>query len=57
MNDQLVYYATILNEYGQISIIASVTKTEIELIQQNPGLLGSSREKLILVKIDWRLAN
>lgn len=59
VNDLVVYSATRLNRYGHVSIIAKVTEKDIEIIQQNPGPFGSTREKYTLGKEQgkWRIAN
>ena len=48
-NDLLVYGPTLLNKYGHVAIISKVTATEIEIIQQNPGPYGNTREHYDLV--------
>ncbi len=44
VDDLLIFSATIYNQYGHVAIISKVTDTEIEMIQQNPGPYGKSRE-------------
>lgn len=58
-NDLIVYSGTTLNKYGHVSIISNVTENEIEIIQQNPGPFGKSREKFDLKFEDgkWRIEN
>ncbi|TRX47045.1 CHAP domain-containing protein [Fulvivirga sp. M361] len=58
-NDLVVYSGTTLNKYGHVSIISNVTENEIEIIQQNPGPFGKSREKFDLILEDgkWRIDN
>nr|WP_299384682.1 CHAP domain-containing protein [Allomuricauda sp.] len=58
-NDLVVYSGTILNKYGHVSIISNVSENEIEIIQQNPGPFGKSREKFDLIKEDgkWKIKN
>ena len=55
----MVYSETLLNPYGHVSIIAKVTDTEVEIIQQNPGPFGSSREVYQLENKHgtWRISN
>jgi hypothetical protein len=48
VSDILVLSATIFNSYGHVSIISKVTDDEVEVIQQNPGLLSDSRETYTL---------
>lgn len=57
VNDLLVYDATIFNKFGHVAIVSKVTNSEIEIIQQNPGPVGPSREtyKLVKVKGKWRI--
>ena len=59
VNDLLVYSGTLLNKYGHVAIISKVTDNAIEIIQQNPGPFGDSRENYILVNEDgkWRITN
>ncbi|MBO0592239.1 CHAP domain-containing protein [Cellulophaga sp. E16_2] len=59
VNDLLVYSGTLLNKYGHVAIISKVTDNGIEIIQQNPGPFGDSRENYILVNEDgkWRITN
>ncbi|ADV49857.1 CHAP domain containing protein [Cellulophaga algicola DSM 14237] len=59
VNDLLVYSGTLLNKYGHVAIISNVTANGIEIIQQNPGPFGDSRENYILVNEDgkWRITN
>lgn len=59
INDLVIYSGTILNKYGHVAIISNVTKNKIEIIQQNPGPYGSSREKYELTndKGKWRIEN
>lgn len=49
VNDLVVYSGTKLNAYGHVSIISNVTENEVEIIQQNPGPFGNSREKFKLL--------
>ena len=44
VNDLVVYDATAFNKYGHVAIISKVTDSKIEIIQQNPGSMGPSRE-------------
>ncbi|WP_240472217.1 CHAP domain-containing protein [Mangrovimonas xylaniphaga] len=43
-DDLLVFDATLYNPYGHVAIISKVKENSVEIIQQNPGPLGSSRE-------------
>ena len=59
VNDLLVYAATTLNKYGHVSIVSKVTENKVEIIQQNPGPFGSSREKYELINKNgkWKIKN
>jgi len=59
VNDLVVYSGTYMNKYGHVSIISQVTEKEIEVVQQNPGPFGNSREKYGLINEDgkWRINN
>ena len=48
INDLLIFEGTIFNKYGHVAIISNVTDKEIEIIQQNPGPYGKSRETFLL---------
>lgn len=50
VNDLLVFDGHPFNPYGHVAIVSFVGKDYIELIQQNPGPLGKSRERLVLSK-------
>ena len=45
-DDLLVFGPTFLNEYGHVAIVASVSDTEVEIVEQNTGAFGPSRERL-----------
>jgi surface antigen len=59
INDLVIYSATTLNKYGHVSIISKVTENEIEIIQQNPGSYGNSRERYDLINENgkWKIKN
>lgn len=59
VNDLLVYDGTAYNPYGHVSIVSKVTENEIEIIQQNPGPYGLSREKFRIQQKDgkWMIDN
>ena len=59
INDLVVYSGTTMNKYGHVSIISNVTENEIEIIQQNPGPFGKSREKFDLTMENgkWKIKN
>lgn len=48
VNDLIVFDASVWNSYGHVAIIARVTETAVEIIQQNPGPFGNSRETYAL---------
>lgn len=55
--DLLIFDKTIFNSYGHVAIVSKVMKNKIEIIQQNPGPLGRSREVFRLRKEGdkWRI--
>jgi surface antigen len=59
VNDLVIYSATAFNKYGHVSIVSKVTENEIEIIQQNPGPVGSSRAKYKLLNSGgkWKIEN
>lgn len=59
VNDLVVYSPTITNRYGHVAIISSVNDDEVEIIQQNPGPFGDSREtySLIVIEKQWKIDN
>lgn len=44
VDDLLIFEGTVFNKYGHVAIISKVTDDEVEIIQQNPGPYGQSRE-------------
>lgn len=52
--DLLVFAPSLLNRYGHVAIIASVGSDALQIAQQNPGPLGSSREDLGLTQHEGR---
>jgi surface antigen len=50
VSDLIVYKGTLYNEYGHVSIVSQVFENEIEIIQQNPGPMAPSRERIPLIK-------
>ena len=58
-HDLLVFSGTLLNKYGHVAIIVNVTSNNIEIIQQNPGPFGSSRETFDLTYKNgkWKIEN
>lgn len=59
INDLVIYSGTLFNKYGHVSIVSNVTDNEIEIIQQNPGSFGDSREKYELTHDNgkWSIRN
>lgn len=58
-DDIVIFDKSIFNSYGHVAIICRVGDDFIEIIQQNPGPFGSSREKIKLKYENnlWRLDN
>ena len=58
-DDLLIFSGSTFNKYGHVAIVSSVDENEIEIIQQNPGPFGKSRDKIKLKNIDslWTLDN
>lgn len=44
IGDLVIFSGSVLNRFGHVAIISKVSENEIEIIQQNPGPFGSSRE-------------
>ena len=44
VGDIVIFDGTVSNRYGHVAIISKVTYEEVEIIQQNPGPFGNSRE-------------
>ena len=59
VNDLLVFKETTFNPYGHVAIVSKVSENSIEIIQQNPGSLASSRANFGLVKNSdgWSIDN
>ncbi len=59
VNDLVVYAPIITNRYGHVAIVSDVTDDSVEIIQQNPGPLGDSRETYSLIVKDkqWKIDN
>lgn len=58
-DDLIVFGASLFNRYGHVAIVSAVTDSDIEIVQQNPGPFGSSRDRLSLAFQDgrWRCEN
>ncbi|MCK5727095.1 MAG: CHAP domain-containing protein [Thiotrichaceae bacterium] len=50
--DLVVFSPYIMNPYGHVAIVSNVDDHSVEIIQQNPGPFGSSRERYDLVQED-----
>jgi surface antigen len=59
IGDLIVMEGSIFNKYGHVAIVSNVLENEVEIIQQNPGPFGSSREKYELKHRDnlWEIEN
>lgn len=59
VGDLLIYSPTITNRYGHVAIVSKVTDKQIEIIQQNPGPFGKSRETYSLIQKEgkWKIKN
>ena len=58
-HDILIFGETNTNAFGHVAIISMVNDNEIEIIQQNIGYFGSSREKMTVVfkNKEWEIRN
>jgi surface antigen len=59
VNDLLIFSGTVFNKFGHVAIISKVSNNEIEIIQQNPGPFGKSRETISLNQKNgkWEIKN
>ncbi|PKP21748.1 MAG: CHAP domain-containing protein [Bacteroidetes bacterium HGW-Bacteroidetes-21] len=59
VNDLIVFDEHKFNKYGHVAIISGVTDDHIEIIQQNPGPNGKSRQSFSLKKEGeiWTIEN
>lgn len=48
VNDLLIFDGHIFNSYGHVAIISDVSDDAVEIIQQNAGHTGSTRESIPL---------
>lgn len=46
INDILIFDGYVFNKYGHVAIVSKVMEYEIEYIQQNPGPLANSRDRV-----------
>lgn len=58
-DDLLIFGPSLFNRYGHVAIISAVTDSSVEIVQQNPGPFGSSREMLPIAYdgVHWRFKN
>lgn len=58
VNDLLIYAPTLFNPYGHVAIVSEVQGNSIEIIQQNPGIYGSTRQRYRLIREhgQWRIS-
>ena len=58
-DDLIIFDGTIFNRFGHVAIISTVTDKRIEIIQQNPGPFGKSRETFLLENKNgkWKIKN
>lgn len=54
MDDLLIFDGHFANKFGHVAIVSNVSETEIEIIQQNPGPFGKSRETFLLNQVDGK---
>lgn len=59
IDDIIVFSGTFFNRFGHVAIVSAVTDKEIEIVQQNSGLLGNSRGAFPLVfqNNKWKVDN
>lgn len=59
IDDLIIFDGTRFNKYGHVAIVSNVTDNEIEIIQQNQGPFGKSRETFPLKNKDgkWEIKN
>ena len=59
IDDLIIFQETAFNKYGHVAIISKVTDDEVEIIQQNPGPFGQSRETydLEFENEKWKIEN
>ncbi|KOY88064.1 amidase [bacterium 336/3] len=57
VNDLVVFAPTTFNQYGHVAIVSNVKNDELEIIQQNAGTWGNSREafKLSQDQRKWQI--
>ena len=48
INDIIIYRANLFNRFGHVSIISNIKENELEIIQQNSGPFGNTRETMTI---------
>lgn len=58
-DDLLVFQGHTGNPFGHVAIVSQVKKNNIEIVQQNPGIYGKTRETILLSFENgcWKLDN
>ena len=54
VGDLLVFGPSVFNRYGHVAIVSAVDGNAVEIIQQNAGPFGASRERLAITSTDAR---
>ncbi|WP_445749947.1 CHAP domain-containing protein [Polaribacter sp.] len=59
VDDLLIFEGTVFNKYGHVTIISKVSDDKVEIILQNPGPYGQSRETydLEFENEKWKIKN
>ena len=59
ISDLIIFSGTFFNRFGHVAIISNVSDSEVEIIQQNSGPFGKTREKFSVKSINgkWEINN
>ena len=59
ISDLIIFSGTFFNRFGHVAIISNVSDSEVEIIQQNSGPFGKTREKFSVKNINgkWAINN
>ena len=59
ISDLIIFSGTFFNRFGHVAIISNVSDSEVEIIQQNSGPFGKTREKFSVKNINgkWEINN
>lgn len=59
ISDLIIFSGTLFNRFGHVAIISNVSDNEVEIIQQNSGPFGKTREKFSVKNINgkWKINN